>query len=71
MSRGASSVLRGILGIMGGGFIENLIVKCLYAKLGLEQPSNNREFHEHIFEAHRKISIGGGLKTKKFIITES
>jgi len=52
-----SIALRSILGNYGGKFIENLIIRCLYAKLGLGQPSSDKEFHEHILEARRKISI--------------
>ncbi|MEM2341925.1 MAG: hypothetical protein QXX94_00530 [Candidatus Bathyarchaeia archaeon] len=52
-----SSALRSILGNGGGKFVENLIVRNLYAKLGLGAPEVNKEFHEYIFEARRKTTL--------------
>lgn len=51
-----SSALRSILGSGGGKFVESLIVRSLYAKLGLGHPEANKEFHEYIFEARRKTA---------------
>lgn len=58
-----SLALRSILGNSGGKFIENLIVRSLYAKMGLGPPELNREFHEYILEARRKITLNfsGGI----------
>jgi len=52
-----SLALRSILGESGGRFIENLIVRSLYAKLGLGPPEDRKEFHEYILEARRKITL--------------
>ncbi|MEM1531131.1 MAG: hypothetical protein QXH19_02810 [Candidatus Bathyarchaeia archaeon] len=52
-----SLALKSILGNGGEKFVENLIVRNLYAKLGLGTPEVNREFHEYIFEARRKITL--------------
>ncbi|MEM2272592.1 MAG: hypothetical protein QXX56_00040 [Candidatus Bathyarchaeia archaeon] len=50
-----SSALRSILGNEGGRFIEKVIVKCLYSRLGLGIPEGNKELHEYMLEAYRKI----------------
>ncbi|MEM1582330.1 MAG: hypothetical protein QXK89_07470 [Candidatus Bathyarchaeia archaeon] len=49
--------LKSILGDDGGKFIGDLIVRCLYSKLGLGIPEGNREFYEYIYEARRKITL--------------
>jgi len=48
--------LRRILGNIGSRYVEELIIRALYSKLGYNyEKSGGKEFHEYVEEARRKF----------------